>query len=280
MTGKVSEGTEAGDLAVEYARRAGDHGAEARGSYELAWSLLFGRISAQAGIARCEELLMEAGENRLATSGLLTYIASFEALEGRFDDAREHMADGRTTAQQLGLMWDVGMQATLSSYIETLAGNRVAAERDMRAARDVFEGNGDRWYLSIALADLARTICEQGRYKEALELADTFDVTPAPADMEWRIKSTDVRAVALAGCGRAEEAEAVAREAVALAEGTEFVNMHGDAALDLARILLLVGRRDEAAGHAKTALGLYERKGNVVSAGEASRFLDDLSASA
>jgi hypothetical protein len=64
---------------------------------------------------------------------------------------------------------------------------------------------------------------------------------------------------------------------VPLAEGTEFLNMHGDAALDLAKVLHSLDRRDEAAGHAKTALDLYERKGNVVSAGEAGGFLAHLS---
>ena len=88
-----------------------------------------------------------------------------------------------------------------------------------------------------------------------------------------------VRAVALAGCGRVAEAEAVAREAVALAEQTEFLNLHGQAMLDLAKILLLLERRDDAVGPARTALELYERKGNVVAAGEVGRFLADLSSS-
>ena len=88
-------------------------------------------------------------------SSLLAYLATLEALQGRFDTAREHVAAGRSTAEELGLMWDAGMQANLSSFIETLAGDPAAAERDMRAALEVFEANGDRWYLSTAVVDLA-----------------------------------------------------------------------------------------------------------------------------
>ena len=69
----------------------------------------------------------------------------------------------------------------------------------------------------------------------------------------------------------------MAREAVALSEQTEFLNLHGQAMLDLAGILLLLERRDDAADAARTASELYERKGNVPAAGEAGRFLAGLS---
>ena len=96
-------------------------------------------------------------------------------------------------------------------------------------------------------------------------------------NMEWRIKSADVLALALAGNGRAEEAEPLAQEALALAAQTDFLNIHGDASLALTEVLLLLDRPQDAVRSAQIALELFERKGNVASAGKTRRFLADLS---
>jgi hypothetical protein len=65
----------------------------------------------------------------------------------------------------------------------------------------------------------------------------------------------------LARLGRRAEAEPVARSAVALAETTDFLNVHADALRDLAEVLGPAGGADAAA----EARDLYARKGNVVS---------------
>ena len=71
--------------------------------------------------------------------------------------------------------------------------------------------------------------------------------------------------------GRAEAAAALAREAVALAERTDFPTVRADALLDLAAVL--DGAAAEAA--ARQALALYEAKGDVVSAARARARLAD-----
>ena len=63
-----------------------------------------------------------------------------------------------------------------------------------------------------------------------------------------------------------EEAEALAREAVALAQVTDFVNHRADALLDLSQVLKASRRVDEAVTSASEALNLYQLKGNLVSA--------------
>jgi hypothetical protein len=70
----------------------------------------------------------------------------------------------------------------------------------------------------------------------------------------------------LAERGEAEEAERLAREAVALAERTDFLSMHADALVDLAEVVRLLGRSDEAAPALKVALKLYKQKGNAAAA--------------
>jgi Flp pilus assembly protein TadD len=78
--------------------------------------------------------------------------------------------------------------------------------------------------------------------------------------MLWR----QVRGKVLARRGDHSEAERLAREAVALGDGTDMLDAQGDAHTDLGEVLALAGRADEAAGAYAEALARYERKENVV----------------
>jgi tetratricopeptide (TPR) repeat protein len=75
----------------------------------------------------------------------------------------------------------------------------------------------------------------------------------------WR----QVQARVLAYRGESESAEALAREAIAIVEQTDGLNMAGDAYGDLADVLTASGRTDEAAEALEQALDRYERKKNL-----------------
>jgi Flp pilus assembly protein TadD len=90
------------------------------------------------------------------------------------------------------------------------------------------------------------------------------------AQMVWQ----GLRARILAARGQLGEAEQLARAAVALAARTDFLNQHGDALLELAVVLAEAGRTTEARAAVDQALGLYERKGNLVSAARAREWLE------
>ena len=70
----------------------------------------------------------------------------------------------------------------------------------------------------------------------------------------------------LARRGEQQEAERLAREAVAIAETTDDISGQGDVYADLAEVLVLGGKHDEAIAALEQALARYERKGNLVSA--------------
>jgi hypothetical protein len=63
-----------------------------------------------------------------------------------------------------------------------------------------------------------------------------------------------------------DEGERLAREAVAAACETDFVNFRADALLDLATVLDTAGRTGETRSLIEEAVRLYEAKGNTVSA--------------
>jgi hypothetical protein len=69
-------------------------------------------------------------------------------------------------------------------------------------------------------------------------------------------------------------AERLAREAVSLAEQTDFLNLHANALLDLATVLHHDRRLEDAATLGEAAKGLYERKGNLIGANKARSFVD------
>jgi hypothetical protein len=81
----------------------------------------------------------------------------------------------------------------------------------------------------------------------------------------WR----GVRAKILAREGRCEEAEALARDAVALIEPTDLLWHRGDAMLDLADVLLTCERTTESDRAIRAGLAMYELKGNVAAAARA-----------
>jgi tetratricopeptide (TPR) repeat protein len=115
----------------------------------------------------------------------------------------------------------------------------------------------------------ARKAYEQGRYDDAFASLSAIDEAPAPTDREWLIKRTGVPARLLARRGRLDEAEALAREGVALAADSEFVVLHADVLLDLAEVLELAGDLEEARAATEEAVSIYERKGNVAAARKA-----------
>ncbi len=69
--------------------------------------------------------------------------------------------------------------------------------------------------------------------------------------------------------GDLADAEALCREAVALAETTDDLNMHGDVLLDLVHVLAVAGDEEGAVAAGAGARALFEAKGNIVQAASA-----------
>ena len=97
-----------------------------------------------------------------------------------------------------------------------------------------------------------------------------------PSDIDAQYRWRAVRAKVLARRGDYAAAEALAREAVALTAGTDWLNTRAEVHLDLAEVLQLAGRSGEAIAAVDEALRLYEAKENVVAARRARARRDEL----
>jgi hypothetical protein len=95
----------------------------------------------------------------------------------------------------------------------------------------------------------------------------------SPDDIEVQVFSRLVHAGARGAAGAVDEAVAISREAVDIAERTDASTMRGDALLELGRVLRGAGSDGDADDAARRALELYEAKGNRVGAAAAREFL-------
>jgi len=80
----------------------------------------------------------------------------------------------------------------------------------------------------------------------------------------------------LARRGEHADAERLAREAVAICDETDMLDAQGDVYADLAEVLSLADKTDEAAAALEQALERYQRKGNRVSTQKAQTRLAEL----
>lgn len=272
---QVAKAAEAAERAAEHARRAGSLREEAWAIELLGWAIHYGPTPVDEGIRLWERILEQVRGNREAEACAVLEIAYCRAMLGDFSEVRKEIGLSEK-ARDRGLKSVSGWHAACFASIEMLMEDPAAAERPLRAAYELGQETGDALLAASVSADLARVLYERGRYEEAAQLAERYD--EAAADLGLRAKRQGVLAKLAAQGGELERAEALAREAVALAEQTDYVLFHADVLLDLAEVLRLAGRPEEAEAACEEAARLYERKGNVVAARKARAALTDVGA--
>ncbi len=257
---------EALERAIEYARRAGDARTEAQSLNLFVGAALFGPMPVPEAIRVCEEILAEPGQQRRIRASALRALAGLKAMAGAFVEARELVAAHKAIVQELGLRVTAASAAETYGIVEMLAGDPAAAERELGWGYGVLEEIGETQNFPDLAAKLADAFYVQGGDDQALELSTVSEEATAPDDLSAGVQWRAVRAKLMARQGGTEQAEALAREAVALAAETDFLVLRGDALMDLAEVLRTAGRETDSVPFAGQALELYEQKGNVVAA--------------
>ena len=274
IQGRLAEWQEAAERALTHYRRSGWSSSGCLG--ELAAALFYGPAPVQAGLERCDELLGEATD-RAGRANVVAFMAGLHALGGHFDEARRLIGEAASTYEEIGEVYALANNSgRVLSRIELLAGDPPAAERALRQCCETFERVRDRAGLSTLASELADTLYMQGRYDEAVSWIELAERSVPRDDLSAQYWRRRVRAKLLARTDSHDEAETIAMEAVGLAEGTDALNDRAVVMLDVAEVLRLAGRPGDAAGFVERARGLFERKGNVVSAADARSLLDEL----
>ena len=252
---------DASEHALEHARRVGDV-LELREIVEwLCVALMLGPTPAREAALRCESLLADIQREPILEPTVLSVLANVEAMQGHDEKARTLLATWRAAVGELG---DSIWLSAINFGFVTLADDPVAAERELRPGYDALRRIGEKSHFSSVTGSLARAVCAQGRYEEADRLSES-EQAARPNDVHSHILWRTVRARVLAHNGDLEAAEALAREAVAFAAESDFLDSHGDALTDLAEVLVSSERRGEAATALEQAVRLYDLKGNTIS---------------
>ena len=247
------------DVAAQAAEQAIAH-ARALGPdprlFRLPYALICGSRPAQECLETLDALQPEHSAQAPMEVGIRAVML---AMVDRFDEA---WADVTAAAERLREFGDE-MPPVGPADLAELAGDHPLAAAHYRTVCDWLEAQGLLAPLSTYAPAQGRHLAALGRYEEAQRLAERGRALGALEDVDAQIRWRQVQALVLAHRRDHLEAERHAREAVAIADGTDMLRLQGDAYCDLAEVLDTAGRREEAVAVWQEALDRFERKGII-----------------
>jgi predicted ATPase len=254
----------------EAARRAARHYARAGWSPstslgDLAIALFFGPAPVERAIAECHRLLDEYKSDRASEANVLAWLGALQAMTGEFAEGRACVAAAEAIHEELGHV-AVSNIPRARAAIELLAGTPDAAVPALRETCERLVGQNVTAVLATLASELANVLCDAGSPDEAESWVELAERSTGEGDLDaafaWRYAAVRL----LTRRGAIEDAEQMARKALNLVSRTDALNRHADCLIAAADVADAKGLEETARQHAREALHLYERKGNVVSA--------------
>jgi tetratricopeptide (TPR) repeat protein len=220
-----------------------------------------------------ERLLAEIGrpDQLLSRAWLLAMLDRGEEARRDADEAYARLREQSSTR------WPDWHLAEISG----LAGDHEDASNRLRIVCEWLEATEQLPHLQTYLSFLGRSLCRLGRFDEAAPFAERARAIgktigaggdSVPDDYLWR----QVLARVHAHRGELAEAERLAREAVAGSEQSDSLDDQCLALWDLAEVLAVAERPDEAEAALEQALERCRRKKNLARAAQVRRRLDSL----
>jgi class 3 adenylate cyclase/tetratricopeptide (TPR) repeat protein len=275
-SGEAASAIEDLERAAHHARNAGDRLQEIQSLNYVMLAAVNGPAPVVLALERVEQMRGRVEDDRRLKVTIMRCQAILEAMRGNFDVARELIAAGMALTGELGLEVAAAGVGFAAADVELLAGRPAAAERALRPAVEALERMGNQGHVATMAPVLADVLFAQGRGEEAapvIELATRWTLADdVDAQIGWRRSQAKL----LAQRGDFENAGRLAREAIELAERTDFLDLHARALEDLAEILCLAGSSQAALAKLEDATRLHEQKGNLVSAARTRTRLESL----
>ena len=272
---RAAETSEACEHALLHLERAGaTHGHIDRSiRHRLLRTLIFSPIPVDDALARVGELSRD-DDGPLIRAGEQGVVGTLLSMKGEIDHALELVRGARRVFFDAGLPVLAGALAITDATVEIRTGAWQQAEQTLSGAFADLEERGEHTYSSTLAAMLAIVLVSQGERAAARRALDQARRVTATDDLINFVFTGFVEGLLLAQEGRFPEAESIGREAVELADRIDFCFGRPLAHSYFAETLALVGKPEEAARHAATALGILEGKGDVMLAARVRERLD------
>jgi class 3 adenylate cyclase/tetratricopeptide (TPR) repeat protein len=257
---------------LEHAERIGDRLLADEADGRLLASYMYGPIPVDQAIGWYEA---HPSEHPF----FLANLAQLESMRGNFQRARELSRVARERALERGQLLLAAGASMEEVEVELYAGDpERAAEVAVRGVADL-EQLGERGWLSTVAGLGAEALYQLGRYEEAWDFTDRAEQDGAASDVITQMLIRQVRAKLLARRGELEEAERLAREALAFGEPTDSLEIKADSFRDLAIVLTAAGKQEDALAALAHAKALYEEKGHTVGVARVEELRSELVAS-
>lgn len=261
--------------AARYARAAGEEGLRAQA---LAWyvsCLAWGPENVDAIRKHLDAIEADVPGPYLA-GRVISVRGRLARFEGRIHEAKQLAQRAIDVQLELGLHVNAAEGLSKLAELARLEGDLAAALRLLSTSDAELAELGEQGYRSTTQAHLAGVHEAMGNRVAARRAADLAEELGGPDDALTIMIVRGVRARLALAEGDLAGALAHGRAGVEVAAGTEWPVHQGSARLELASILVACGDQQGAASEARTALALFEAKGDALDAARAVAILEGL----
>lgn len=275
--GQTSSDQAALERGAAYARRSGNRAAELRAQESLARSFAYLTVPTDLAIERQEQLLDAVEGEPRSEAHVLHHLALMYGFAGRFVEARSAIKRCRAIFAESGAMLDWASSAMDAGAIELMAGDPLAAERELREGYETLLAMQHIGYRSTMALLLAESLYAQGRYEEAERLVEEAAATAIEDDLIDQVSLRIIGAKLRARRGEFDAAERQSQEAKDIAPSWD-ERLLGEVLVGRAEVLILAGKPDDAAEALGEAVRLYEERRAEPLAERARKKLEQLAA--
>lgn len=258
--GQMGRGVESGRKALRYIRSSSDRSQEGEVMGWLFACLALGPMPIREAVAEIESEV-QGPESLIVTCSAAVVKGTLLAYEGDLETGRELVEEGREMFRQLGNQINWAGLGQSAAEVEILAGDLPKACAVLEEACEVLDDIGERSFFSTCAGELAGHLCSLGRFEEAETWAtksrDVGAIEDVFTEVLWRAAFARIAA----SRGRAEEAVRWSDEAISMIEGTDAPLLPAVLYESRARMLIELGREEEARAALAMAIEPYESKG-------------------
>jgi predicted ATPase/class 3 adenylate cyclase len=244
----------------------------------LAPILLWGPTPVVEAEPRVSELVSNA-PNRNVEGMALACLGMLRAFVGAFDEGREHIDRAIAIRREVGLrITALAQSGNFLGLLEILTENHDRAEQVLMESFTGLNEAGERGFASTVAGHLANLYVIMGRFADAEHYAViTRDLATAD-DIDAQARGLKAEARVLAARGDVEAGLRLARQAVAITEPTDYLELRGETYADLAEVLLAAGDRAASSEAFSQAIRFFTAKGALVQASRTTRRLAEVGA--